>query len=363
MLQVAGLNDCQQLTVKSNKLCAGFDCVNSSSSKLDASSFLSFSSLSHHTVWVTKDFRSYAIGDNIEYQIHCSLQPALLIQPTEFFVEDNQNNKLNLISVACLSKGTMYMAKLPNIDHNTHLFYVYSSLNYGKPVFVDIEDHYPISIFSGTSHCAAINDEGSILFLSKTMLENNETVPQLFTLPNNEKATCIACCNDFLFATSENGRLYSCPKVENSFTEFVMVVGIPCSRFLQVSGIANHCLALTSEGKVYGYGSDNQNQLGIHHKKLKEFNKFAELEKLNSFEISQVSAGDFRSLFVTKDGQAIACGLANFGELFINSKMKFDFDIIIQKDCKYCFTGCGISYAFINCDPPIHNPNCPITYT
>lgn len=68
---VAGFNRCNQLIEKSNnKNSYGYPIIiPPKKSQLDENSLLSFSTYSQHSVWITKDQKAFAIGDNIDGRI------------------------------------------------------------------------------------------------------------------------------------------------------------------------------------------------------------------------------------------------------------------------------------------------------
>lgn len=71
---------------------------------------------------------------------------------------------------------------------------------------------------------------------------------------------------------------------------------------IQISGIFNHILVLTKEGKVYSNGKNSFGELGTGDKK-DCLSKFFEIKSLNDYKITSVSAGKNHSLFLTTIGK------------------------------------------------------------
>ena len=83
-------------------------------------------------------------------------------------------------------------------------------------------------------------------------------------------------------------------------------ISIP-SNVIQISGIYNHILVLTEEGKVYSKGSNLYGELGTgDYKDL--LKHFYEISSLSQYKIKAVSAGEQHSLFLTSERTILECG-------------------------------------------------------
>jgi alpha-tubulin suppressor-like RCC1 family protein len=99
-------------------------------------------------------------------------------------------------------------------------------------------------------------------------------------------------------------------------------------RITEISSKGNHSLFLTSEGHVYSCGSNSKGQLGLDstdlQKQLTLIEKYYDSEDYDSEEepitytnikITEISAGDSCSLFLTSEGRVYSCGSSKYGEL------------------------------------------------
>lgn len=97
IMKVTGLNRHFQLGENKNKISPyGHKMIYPPlKSHINISDLLSFSTYSQHTVWVTKDKKAYAIGDNLNGQISDSIPKEVLSEDTEVIIkdEDGQNCK------------------------------------------------------------------------------------------------------------------------------------------------------------------------------------------------------------------------------------------------------------------------------
>ena len=84
---------------------------------------------------------------------------------------------------------------------------------------------------------------------------------------------------------------------------------------VQVSSGRKHYLCLTSNGQVYGFGSNKKGQLG-----LPEFKKYPEPQLIPTLDnIRQVSSGEYHSLCLSFDGKVYGFGDNSYGKLDILS--------------------------------------------
>lgn len=142
-----------------------------------------------------------------------------------------------------------------------------------------------------------------------------------------------------------------------SFSEISTFEG----QVVDISGTREHCLVVTSNGCVYGYGFNNCGQLGIPETTTK-LDRFFMIQSLSSYEIKVAYAGYVHSLFQTKDGMILACGKTNYSSLLINksslpSIISTPTKTIVEKDASYANAGTFLSAVFVGCQSPINAPN------
>ncbi len=80
----------------------------------------------------------------------------------------------------------------------------------------------------------------------------------------------------------------------------------------QVSCGAHHSLFLTDLGKVYSCGQSEQGQLGMMYTNLQNVFEPTRIQSIEESTIVQVEAGMLHSLFLTNNGEVLACGNNKF---------------------------------------------------
>lgn len=359
MIQACGSNGFFQLGVKSNNKSPGGVpvCCPPINLNLDPSTISSFSNYSGHTVYTTFDGKAFGIGCNEDGRISKSLELDVL---NKFTIIDLGDEKCHAISAVC---GELYTLYLVSIDGENILLYSSYNTQLKYPVLLDIEKSVTkvTSLYGGCVNAAAIDDKGSILFIGSSAEELERKTLEKSILPgSDEKAVCVACCNDFIFVLSQNGHVFVSPVNSKSLIlEFVAVDELNNVDIVQISGTFGHCIAVSREGSVFVRGKNHCGCLGIG-KEGDEFDKFTLISSLENYKITNAFAGYTHSLFMTCDGKIIACGLSNFGEMPVGKMPGREiFPIIetsIENGAASCIAGYCTSFFFIGCDA-IHSPN------
>lgn len=332
-------------------------------SKLDISTLVSYSVYCYHAVWITKNGHIYAIGDNIEKQIFQTLPKHFIEYQTEITIQDNERRIYNPISAVCGRFYTLYLVKSPSGQFQ--LVYVHSKNN-GTPIFLNTPDQKPIILFGGMSNSAAVTDDGSIIIITKSVLENPNDQLKVFSLPFGENAIYVACCDDYIFALSDQGKVYQyrllayCPS--SSFSEVKKLEG---KKVVSLSGSFKSCFAVTDDGCVYGFGSNDHGKLGLGPE-LWGTDRFIKINSLKDYKIQQAYAGCFHSIFKTEDGKIIGFGWNRYGELMNgidpNQESVFTPTVAeIGNDITHCEVGDSLSVVYAGCEPPLNSPNQIIT--
>ena len=78
-------------------------------------------------------------------------------------------------------------------------------INGGNPVFLDIGNHHPMSLFGGSLHSAVIGSKGEVIFINGYSFLNSPNSPiAAVSLPDNEKASSVACCENSVVVLSSS---------------------------------------------------------------------------------------------------------------------------------------------------------------
>lgn len=327
---------------------------------LDVSNLLSFSVFSNHAVWVTRDGFLHAVGDNRHGEIYGSLPKKILENRVDYELKDSQGHSYLILSAVCGLSRTLYLVQSNEDRNRTQLAYVNAHRNDGSPHFLNIDDRKPVALFGGWINAAAIDVEGDVIIITYSPC-SSDVDGQISFLPGHERAVCVACCWQYIFALSTSGRVFSCSLIGHSFSQFTEVTELRGIKIVYVSGTYDHCLAVTEDGRVFGRGSNHRGKLGIG-RQIKKVDKFVEIISLKPYKIKSAYAGSTHSLFQTINGQILACGSNEYGELLIDHGPKIDkiyapIETTIKTGATFCVAGAGISVVYVNCEPPPNQPN------
>ena len=329
-------------------------------SPIDFSSLLSYSVCYLQSVIVTNNGLIKGAGNNECGHISDSLPRMRYSEFTEFVIKGCEDYVP--ISAVCYYTGTLYMFSESNF-RKRHLVLCDSCINASKPVFLDIGNEYPVSLFGGYSNTAVITDKGEIiLIITEEFMHKTSEQILAISLPD-EKALSVACCNDKFYSLSSKGRVFMYNI--QSGRSFSLVQELANKEIVSLSGTNEHCIAVSKEGSVFVVGSNYCGVLGLG-KEVKSVSSFTEVSSLSGYKITHASAGHFHSLFQTNEGKILSCG-GNFnGALLLNNELGNDIylprETTITSGSSFCFAERNISIAFIGCNPPQNMPNQQIQY-
>ena len=360
---VSGANDFNQLVANPNNKNEEGKLIISPPLNLwlDSSSFLSYSSFYRHSVLVKRDGSLYGIGNNRDGRISSLLAKTKLNEFTEFSIKDDNGNKLKAVSAVCCYFGTLYMVtKSSGIGRQ--LVYCDCELNGGNPVFLDIGNLEPVSLFGGCNHAAAICKNGEVLFFHHIAIKNSpKSRIAAVSLPGGEKALSVACCDNSVVVLGSSGRLFtSSIQHGNDKVQFSLVSELADEEIVCLSGTVDHFLAVSKEGRVFGRGSNDYGQLGLGEG-TGQISTFTLISSLERFVIRAAYAGFCHSLFETVEGKILSCGHNGFGELLLSSgpgeNIYFPKETTITSGATFCITGNCLNVVFTGIDPPPNSPN------
>ncbi|KAK8897608.1 hypothetical protein M9Y10_015569 [Tritrichomonas musculus] len=349
-MYLSGPNSSFVLGVKSNNHLNGAPIVCPPvKSAIDTSELSSFSIYSFHSLFITNDGVIKAIGTNKNNRIMADL-PLELAKYTEIHIKDKEGNVCTPISVVCGNGYTLYLVS--NKDQKRLLAYSSITIPDEHPIFLNIGNHNPIAIYGGENNSAAIDSEGKIIVIPKDLDSETGYEPSIVKLPQNEKANNVACLEKYLIVLTQSGKVFISPYQEFQFTEAKELAGI---QITQISGVMLHCLAVSGDGRVFGFGSNRFGKLTLP-KETKELDKFTELKAFGRSKIKAAFAGFQHSLFITFIGQLFACGLNKQGQLFLD-RLSDDFigkpvETSIKDGVSFCVAGNFCSVAFTGNVPP-----------
>lgn len=367
MLKACGLNNVFQLGQKSNSKSSDEKKIVSTLTpiKIDISRISSLSSYGCQTVAISYEGKSFGAGYNTDGRITRSLPTTFLQEFTEFHFEDESRNENKVISAACGLLYTLYL--LSPSKHakkvKNRLAYASKQMKDFSPLILRTGDMNPIVLFSGFFYSVAINDDGSIIFVSPMVndyLHKSSLV--VSHLPDDDCAVCVSCCYDFIYIVGSSGRVYvSKPGNEWKLT-FSVVKELEGVVIKAVYGTYLHCFALDENGRVFGRGKNCFGCLAMGEVN-DVFDEFKLISSLSDYKIVYASAGLNHSLFKTNDGKLLVCGCNKYRQLSINKELMEEVlpltEVEIEGEISFFIAGYNTTFICIGSELP-QSPNKPI---
>lgn len=343
MIKVTGNNQLCQLDPK---------VASSHDLNLKVSSLSSFSVYAFHSVWVENSGYAYGLGDNRKGQISNTLGKELFIKPVKIPLP-------NVISAVCCTGFTIYMTNSGPSKGNKQLVFLNSQKS-KTPVILNIDSKQPVSLFGGNKTAAAIDSNGGVIVITESMLEKEIFTPIKADLPDNAKASYIACGDKLIIVLANNGKLYkSSISYSNTLSRFYQIPELKDKKFTSVAGTSDHFIAVTEDGNCYVQGSNNYCKIGLRQN-MTSSDKFVQVHDLSN--IKAAFTGELQSFFLNKDGALLGCGCSMNDQLFMTTGKKIPqisspAPTSFSKGVTFAIGGDDVSVAFVNCNPPPNTPN------
>lgn len=347
MIDACGRNEYYQILPKSNhdKPQAKF----SHELDIDPSLIASFSSFYCHSVYITTKGEIRGIGYNKDGRIISSLPKKILNNYTEFEIKNKEGHLMTPLSAVCGKDYSLYLVTEKKNGNKAHLAYSYPNIKTDHPLFLNIGEVTPVSLFGGYCHSAAIDDNGSILFIPNSISNSPKTKIELVSLPDDEEAVNIACCESFIVALSSTGKIYE-SGVKKGKLKFKEVEELKGKKIVFLNGLFRHCFVVTDEGVVYVKGEDTSGCLCLGED-VSSVSKFTKISSLSKYKIKAAFAGYSHSFFQTAKGKFLACGYNYYGQLHINEKKTDEYytspiETSIKNDVTFIIAGVCLTLTF-----------------
>ncbi|XP_012283893.1 probable E3 ubiquitin-protein ligase HERC4 isoform X2 [Orussus abietinus] len=165
-----------------------------------------------------------------------------------------------------------------------------------------------------------------------------------------------ACGSSHTVAVNEWGQLFSwgcnsegqLGQDSTKNAEFIprMVRTLGTSIVVQISCGLNHTLALTNNGDLYAWGSNNDGQLGLGPD-IKKETKPKHIQSLATVPIAFIACGGYHSIAVSKSGAVFAWGKNSFGQLGLNDTVNRSHPVHLRtmRNSKVCYVACGEDFS------------------
>lgn len=358
-MKVCGCNTLFQLGEQSNKKNANGSPIVSPPcfSHLNIREIISFSSYWDNSIWVQENGQAYAVGSNCFGQISVLIPKKTLLKDTKILIRDKEGKPCKFLSAVCGENYSLFQIVDDQDEKKSSLIYSY---RYKTPLFLNISGHMPKALFGGKETAAAIDTDGSVIIITKSILSSPKQKIEPIPLPENDKAIKVACCDEFVLALGLSGRLfeYSLNYPGRMFCEVKELQG---QKFVDVSGSLFHCFAVCKNGRVFGRGMNDCGQLGFE-KSVKSVKKFTPIDSLKKQKIASAACGCSHSLFVTVEGKILSCGKNYYGELLFDSgpsreNIYLPIETSLQGKNPFCIAGCCTSFVILDGDVPKNTPN------
>ncbi|KAB2064251.1 hypothetical protein ES319_A09G006700v1 [Gossypium barbadense] len=199
-------------------------------------------------------------------------------------------------------------------------------------------------VAAGAEHTAAISKEGALygwgwgrygnLGLGD---RNDRLVPEKVSTLNEEKMNMVACGWRHTISVSVTGRLYTYGWSKygqlghGDFEDHLVpykVEALADSSIKQISGGWRHTMALTSDGKLYGWGWNKFGQVGVGDNT--DICSPVQVKFPNDQKVVQVSCGWRHTLAITEEQNIFSWGRGTNGQLGHGESMDRNFPKIIE---------------------------------
>ncbi|KAK8838286.1 hypothetical protein M9Y10_035709 [Tritrichomonas musculus] len=324
---------------------------------LNVSSLLSYSCYSDHAVFIQNDFKAYALGSNKDFCISKTIPELTFSRERGIIILDSNKQRVRFLSAVCGYHYTLYLVSLRE-GKNNKLIYSHSKLGL---LFLNINGHNPLKLFGGGSTSAAIDSEGSVIVVTRSVFNSPKKALEASSLPGGEKAVCAACCERSVLVLCASGRVFESVSdiTKASKIEFAAVGELCGQKVVHISGSDSHFIAVCDNGRVFGRGSNEYGRLGIG-KEQRSVDKFTEISSLR-YKIVSASASNDHSLFLTSENKVLACGSNYYGQLLLSSPSKEDVylpvETTITSGATFAIAGYSTSAVFVGIPPPPNTPN------
>lgn len=201
---------------------------------------------------------------------------------------------------------------------------------------ISLDDDYFVNVFSGEQHSFLLTNKGKVFAMGSGASKqlgyqdyffkpNPVDISELFSFLEDDKITYIGCGDDFNIALTLKHKVLSFGKNEDGQLGIdikgnqELVYDITDNFILQdgdyivdVKCGASHALALSKNGFVYVWGSNNFGQLGIPNTKTLE--KPTLLDNISET-ITTIATGRYTSYVLTSQAQLYGFGSDSYGQL------------------------------------------------
>ncbi|XP_043288767.1 probable E3 ubiquitin-protein ligase HERC4 isoform X2 [Venturia canescens] len=172
----------------------------------------------------------------------------------------------------------------------------------------------------------------------------------------------VACGSSHTVAINEWGQLFSWGCNTDGQLGFIspngsepsprMVKALGTSVIIQIACGLSHVVALTNNGEIYAWGSNNEGQLGFGQELLAS-NKPLLVNSLVSIPIAFIACGGYHTIAVSKSGAVYGWGRNTFSQLGISGtgSIYLPCQLRTLRRAKVCYVSCGENFsAFLTVD-------------
>ncbi|KZC13149.1 putative E3 ubiquitin-protein ligase HERC4 [Dufourea novaeangliae] len=166
----------------------------------------------------------------------------------------------------------------------------------------------------------------------------------------------VACGAHHTLAVNEWGQLFSwgsnaegqlglnSKTVMECMPRMVKVLGT--SVIVQIACGTKHTLALTNDGELYSWGSNNEGQLGLGSD-IKNEIKPKLITSLVGIPIAFIACGGYHSIAISKSGAVFGWGKNTFGQLGLNDTQDRNVSCLLKtlQNSKVCYAACGEEFS------------------
>ncbi|OHT14051.1 hypothetical protein TRFO_15546 [Tritrichomonas foetus] len=258
-----------------------------------------------HSVYITNEGKAFAIGRNEDFNIGLP-EKEFFQKPVEVKFQSLDPDE-KFVKAHC---GQIYTIYLTN--KNTIIYCTQYTRN-REPIFVrDIET--PIKLTGNLEFPIVIDIEGAFYIFGK----NKKAIKRKIVLPEPIIDVVLLRKEFRVFAVSKNGNIFTNGTSQEDQSIFSKVTYLN-AKIIQVSGVYEHCIAISEDGRVFSIGSNNHGQLG--NSNMEKIEVFTQMTALKNLFFCHAASGYYFTHLLTKEGKVYTIGNNICSDAHVNKNL------------------------------------------
>ncbi|CAI5437491.1 unnamed protein product [Caenorhabditis angaria] len=177
-----------------------------------------------------------------------------------------------------------------------------------------------IQIAAGRAHCIAVAEDGRVFTWGSnehgqlgltSLIQRQETPKRVKTL---NEVIQIAAGSDHSIALTESGRVFVWGEQADGrcIHEPILVEELSAIPIVRVVAGSRHCIAISASGSVYSWGQNDHGQLGFDDPRPRT--RAFHIEQMDGFGVVEAACGDAHTVLLTTNGRLFSFGSDSLGQ-------------------------------------------------